>query len=581
MKIKNPAKLIAITCTVIAAGNFVLTLFPFLSDGSRTVNIYLYGVLHMVLPSVNLSLLDGRLFRYGHSDMQVDYMHLVFYLLMLLSGILFMVRGYKESRLLSFCLSIFLLAHILYVCSNLVGLVMYRKELHLLLWLLAYAITNALWSWFFWYMLKKIMQEQTLTTRAYETDGTVTHSYELASNWQRFFHLIMDRIVCLLVLSPVLYALIRPLHSIRFDRNAMGELLLIALISWCMFVYYLLFEGVLGSTPGKLLTGTQVCDENGNRPNFGSICIRTLSRLVPFEAFSCFGRGWHDQWSRTYVLRQVNKGVKGGYYFLLIPLLALLIFITNWGFHKYERHKVYVDRQEKYNAKIKGIADHWVHLSTNDFIQLNPVPSTYSSKVFYLKTEEIKQDSIVFSKLFLPYQYRKLQPIEAREAYLFEEAHERIAIHRKAVEGLLAKGYADYVEQKGASLLIGGSGYEIEDIYNLAGPEIRNVDRDRNPGYVNDGELRLFLENYGTAAEVLSIQADNPKQPWIMDTVFAAGVVRGGESKQPANVVLSSYSYKPGTPYKLQITLKSFNNGQVHHYIVEGKDSDKEIREVY
>lgn len=69
--------------------------------------------------------------------------------------------------------------------------------------------------------------------------------------------------------------------------------------------YYIIFEGAVGRTPGKLITGTKVVTEDGGTPTFGQVVGRTLSRFVPFEPFSFFGsepRGWHDRWSGTRVV---------------------------------------------------------------------------------------------------------------------------------------------------------------------------------------------------------------------------------------------------------------------------------------
>lgn len=42
--------------------------------------------------------------------------------------------------------------------------------------------------------------------------------------------------------------------------------------------------------------------------SFGTTLLRTISRYVPFEAFSCFGeRGWHDTWSKTYVVKRTER----------------------------------------------------------------------------------------------------------------------------------------------------------------------------------------------------------------------------------------------------------------------------------
>jgi uncharacterized RDD family membrane protein YckC len=68
-------------------------------------------------------------------------------------------------------------------------------------------------------------------------------------------------------------------------------------------VYYVVFEGVWSRTPAKFLLGTVVVRDDGGKPTFGKIVIRTLSRFIPFEPFSFFGeRGWHDGLSDTRVV---------------------------------------------------------------------------------------------------------------------------------------------------------------------------------------------------------------------------------------------------------------------------------------
>ena len=72
--------------------------------------------------------------------------------------------------------------------------------------------------------------------------------------------------------------------------------------------YYTVMEGATGTTIGKLLTGTRVVDEDGRRITGGQALLRSLSRVVPFEAFSVLladdeePRGWHDRWPPTRVV---------------------------------------------------------------------------------------------------------------------------------------------------------------------------------------------------------------------------------------------------------------------------------------
>ncbi len=73
-----------------------------------------------------------------------------------------------------------------------------------------------------------------------------------------------------------------------------------------MCAYYIPLETLWGRTIGKLITGTKVVSEDVRRPSFSAVLKRTLSRFIPFEAFSFLGkdaRGWHDTLSKTYVVR--------------------------------------------------------------------------------------------------------------------------------------------------------------------------------------------------------------------------------------------------------------------------------------
>ena len=58
-------------------------------------------------------------------------------------------------------------------------------------------------------------------------------------------------------------------------------------------------------TLAKFITGTKVVTAKRDRPSIGQILGRTLSRYIPFEAFSCLDRrpiGWHDSLSGTRVI---------------------------------------------------------------------------------------------------------------------------------------------------------------------------------------------------------------------------------------------------------------------------------------
>jgi uncharacterized RDD family membrane protein YckC len=112
----------------------------------------------------------------------------------------------------------------------------------------------------------------------------------------RFIHLIVDNIVRYLIATLVGF------FFESAENPALGPIL--ALLTYP--AYYVFFEGVFGSTPAKLMTGSRVVAVGGGRPTFGQILGRTFARVVPFEPFSFLGdtpTGWHDRWSGTRVVR--------------------------------------------------------------------------------------------------------------------------------------------------------------------------------------------------------------------------------------------------------------------------------------
>ena len=67
----------------------------------------------------------------------------------------------------------------------------------------------------------------------------------------------------------------------------------------------MVFETITGRTLGKYITNTKVLTEDGQKPEADKILYRTLSRMIPFEAFSFLGdegRGWHDSLAKTVVV---------------------------------------------------------------------------------------------------------------------------------------------------------------------------------------------------------------------------------------------------------------------------------------
>ncbi|MCK7589253.1 RDD family protein [Subsaxibacter sp. CAU 1640] len=72
-----------------------------------------------------------------------------------------------------------------------------------------------------------------------------------------------------------------------------------------LVLYYFIFERATFRSLGKYVTNTKVIMTNGDEPTTKALLIRTLCRLIPFDALSFLGtngKGWHDSISNTYVV---------------------------------------------------------------------------------------------------------------------------------------------------------------------------------------------------------------------------------------------------------------------------------------
>jgi len=124
--------------------------------------------------------------------------------------------------------------------------------------------------------------------------------YTDASKTKRFINYVIDRII-LFVIGVVAYIGFEYIDVIIPD-NAITNYLFGSAIG---FVYYFIFEISTQRTLGKLVTKTKVVTEDGLTPTSHMLITRSLSRFVPFDAFSYLGSentGWHDRWSKTRVV---------------------------------------------------------------------------------------------------------------------------------------------------------------------------------------------------------------------------------------------------------------------------------------
>lgn len=132
----------------------------------------------------------------------------------------------------------------------------------------------------------------------------------LASNGKRIANYLIDLIVQYIIVFVVAFVVILVASVFELTglieaiagMNSLQELFFGLMI---MIMYYGLMETIGQRTVGKLITGTMVVMEDGGKPDSRTILLRTLCRLIPFEAFSFLGqsgRFWHDTIMNTCVV---------------------------------------------------------------------------------------------------------------------------------------------------------------------------------------------------------------------------------------------------------------------------------------
>jgi uncharacterized RDD family membrane protein YckC len=139
--------------------------------------------------------------------------------------------------------------------------------------------------------------------------------YIQASQGQRFLNWLIDNLLMRFGLSYLsgtivgfLMAKMFPEYMMRIvysnDRSDLIVISVIIVVFNYLFYYTFCEKVFKGYTLGKLITGTRAIRDDGHELTFKDAFLRTLSRIVPFEAFSGFGlKPWHDSWTNTSVVK--------------------------------------------------------------------------------------------------------------------------------------------------------------------------------------------------------------------------------------------------------------------------------------
>jgi uncharacterized RDD family membrane protein YckC len=119
--------------------------------------------------------------------------------------------------------------------------------------------------------------------------------------WVRFAAALIDAVI-----TGIAAAIIGTAIGLPFLGSAISLL------------YYIIFTGLRGQTPGKMIMRIQVVNVDGNIPSWGQVIMReVIGKLISgivlllgyiWVAWDPRKRAWHDYIARTFVVRKERSG---------------------------------------------------------------------------------------------------------------------------------------------------------------------------------------------------------------------------------------------------------------------------------
>ena len=260
-----------------------------------------------------------------------DYLHGFVWLLwglLLLGLILFIAKKDRKVGPLRFVYGTYFFFHIFYVLDYIIyeaslpykvtdDYTMPRAPLYAIALVL---VVNIGWAYISVKMLNELKNYTRLKIKKREEGGAVIEEFDVTPKWQRYLHALTDGLLAYLLWLTIMQSFIGIFMRGDGYKNFEDKKLIIWVTMFGSFfiirvVYYLLFEGIWGATPGKFLTGSTIRDEKGERVPFRIIAYRTVWRFIPFDNISFFWwRGWHDRFSDTWVCKEemIDESAQSG-----------------------------------------------------------------------------------------------------------------------------------------------------------------------------------------------------------------------------------------------------------------------------
>jgi uncharacterized RDD family membrane protein YckC len=249
------------------------------------------------------------------NNLNIFHFQLFFAILFFIGAISYTISKQKQTLLLRFGFSLVFLVSSLSIFFSILNNLVIRQIPHpdmlSVISSLSFFVVDLIYFYISLRVINHFNSISTLQVVEYGSSDNKGWYLVPASKWQRVFHKLVDGFIGLIAFSPFIQGLIffqRSRGFILALQEALGErvALYIFVVAYS-FIYYLITEWVIGSSPAKFITGTRVVTDDGQKPLFAKILRRTLLRIVPLEFITfLISTGWHDLYSGTLVAKETT-----------------------------------------------------------------------------------------------------------------------------------------------------------------------------------------------------------------------------------------------------------------------------------
>ncbi len=260
------------------------------------------------------------------SGLIIYYINVLFCVIMLCGCVLYYISKFQEIFILQILFALIFLKNLVDLTFSSLSIftVQSFELIQLCIFFTHFAIKMVIVLFIYWIIKEMLSKQELISTQEGEF-----YFWIPASKLTRIAHVLLDLFFCYLLFGDIARQLVQNsiIHALlRSLGNINSSLPLYITVIIFRLIYYLVFEGIFGTTPAKIITNTLVVNNEGKKAKFSNIVTRTFIRFIPLESLSFITYGWHDTWSDTNVLKLKPTKISGLNYFIVFVIIAVGLY---------------------------------------------------------------------------------------------------------------------------------------------------------------------------------------------------------------------------------------------------------------